>query len=236
MSKVKPTELPYFRFFHNDWMGGLISRQPREVQGFFIDLCAIYWKQQCKGDLKKIKAYIPDLDKYLNTCVDLGIVEIKNEKVTIKFLKKQREELIKKSETNSSNGRKGGKAKALKQSETLAKPKRNPSETVAFSESYSDSNTESELSPLQKTITKLEGIGTMKAFDFDKIGRVVGSIPENDLDKFFDICEKAQSDIVNDGLSPYGLGKLVDKARVLYNLKSSKSQPIQSRIPEITPK
>lgn len=139
---MTPTELPYFRFFHNDWMGGLISRQKREVQGFFIDLCAIYWKQQCKGDIKKLKQYISDFDTYIETCIDLGIVEKKNKTITIKFLKRQREELIKKSSVNSANGCKGGRPKGLGKSERKAKGKRAKSETKAFSDSESDSNTD----------------------------------------------------------------------------------------------
>jgi len=143
---MNPTELPYFRFFHNDWMGGLISRQPREVQGFFIDLCAIYWKQQCKGDIKRLSQYIADFDTMIERCIDLGIVEKKGDKLVIKFLKKQREELTKKKAVNSDNGRKGGRPKGLGKSESKAKGKRTKSETKAFSESDTESESESKLS------------------------------------------------------------------------------------------
>lgn len=142
MKSIKPTELPYFRFFHNDWMGGLISRQPREVQGFFIDLCAIYWKQQCKGDISRIKAYIPDYDQHIQRCLDIGIVEEKSGKLTIKFLKKQRADLIKRSKTNSDNVSKRKDRQGLDGNEVVTKSLRTSYEKPTFSESDSESNTE----------------------------------------------------------------------------------------------
>ena len=37
--------LPYFKFYHLDWMTGSIELATYEEQGIFIRLCALIWKE-----------------------------------------------------------------------------------------------------------------------------------------------------------------------------------------------
>ena len=41
-------ELPYFKFFPNQWLTGTIAFQEIEVQGAFIRVCCFYWSKGCK--------------------------------------------------------------------------------------------------------------------------------------------------------------------------------------------
>lgn len=133
-------ELPYYQFFPNDWLGGKIAFQSREVQGFFVHLCALYWKNKCQGDLTQLRGYIPDMDQYMGALIDAGIVVKKGDKIEIKFLKKQRSDFLKKSKRNSENGRKGGRPKGLAKSDRFNVANRKPESRKAFSYSYSNTD------------------------------------------------------------------------------------------------
>jgi len=218
---VTPTELPYFRFFHNDWMGGLISRQPREIQGFFIDLCAIYWKQQCNGDIKRIKAYIPDFDKYIQTCFDIGIVEEKGKKILIKFLKKQREDLIKKSRQNSKNVSKRKDRKGLGGNEKPTKGLRTAYETSTFSDTDTDTDTDTDSDSLYKKLQTIAEPG--KAFSETVVIGKLKTLDLSEHESFFNECQKLQRELVGKDYSPCKLDKLVDKVIVKFNLSRSGS-------------
>ena len=43
-------ELPYFKFYCNEWITGNITFLDYETQGLFINLCAFYWSKN--GSLK----------------------------------------------------------------------------------------------------------------------------------------------------------------------------------------
>ena len=47
-------ELPYFKFFPSEYLQGSITLEDYEVQGFFINLCALYWNRDCDLCLKHV--------------------------------------------------------------------------------------------------------------------------------------------------------------------------------------
>ena len=41
-------ELPYFKFLPTEYLLGSITLQDYRLQGVFINICAIYWQNECK--------------------------------------------------------------------------------------------------------------------------------------------------------------------------------------------
>jgi hypothetical protein len=120
-------ELPYFKFIATEWLTGDIVFEPLDVQGLFINICAIYWQRD--GDLT-----IADLSRrYANSSERLAMLAdryiiVSDGKISIKFLDEQLFERAELSTKNSINGKKGGEAKAAKMSK---KTKKN-SDSLAF--------------------------------------------------------------------------------------------------------
>ena len=48
-------ELPYFKFFPNEWMSGDITLQSLDNQGIFIHVCCIYWSKECRVAMAGLK-------------------------------------------------------------------------------------------------------------------------------------------------------------------------------------
>lgn len=104
-----PKGLPYFKFFPTDWLTGDIVFEPLDVQGAFINICAIYWQRD--GIL-----YVGDIEKRFkqNDCwrsLINNFIHVEDEKISINFLDEQLNERGYISKINSENGRKGGKRK-----------------------------------------------------------------------------------------------------------------------------
>lgn len=114
----------YFKFIATEWLTGDIFFEDYELQGIFINACAIYWQRDGNLSIHDLKKRIKS-DR-LNELSDRFII-IKNDCVTIKFLDEQLREAFHISVQNSENGKKGGRPKALKTKEK--KP------TALFSES-----------------------------------------------------------------------------------------------------
>ena len=107
-------ELPYFRFYVQEWQNGDISLETYELQGLFIQICGFYWLKDCSITLallnKKFKE--PELVQEL---IDLNIIkyEKRHDKIQIEFLNNQYDLLSEKRKRRQIAGSKGGKAKAL---------------------------------------------------------------------------------------------------------------------------
>jgi hypothetical protein len=122
---------PYFKFTATEWLTGDIIFEDYELQGIFINLCALYWHRD--GNIT-----IQEIQKRLKT---ERILELKdrfisideNENISIKFLDEQLFDAKHISKINSDNGKKGAEAKRNKAtakrplSETQAEAKRNVS-------------------------------------------------------------------------------------------------------------
>lgn len=119
-------ELPYFQFEPAEYLTKDISFCSLSAQGLFINICSFYWQRQC--DLSK-EQFLRRFN-YPNEFEELikeGVIDIKNEKIKIKFLDSQYLKATEKSTINSNNGSKGGRPKKLK--ETEIKPNKNPIES-----------------------------------------------------------------------------------------------------------
>jgi hypothetical protein len=101
-------ELPYFKFFSDQWLGKKITLESYELQGIFINVCAIYWANDC--DIK-----IATLQKRYGEAIDSLIADdyIKNKNgiAKISFLDSQWQERHKIHKENSNNGKAGAKAR-----------------------------------------------------------------------------------------------------------------------------
>lgn len=108
-------ELPYFKFFPNQWLTGTISFLNFKQQGAFMKVCCYYWSKECKVPFEQYKRIIPDDYQSL---IDTGIIKQKGKNIVIDWLNEQ---LIERKEAHNKrveSGRKGGKqsssnAKAL---------------------------------------------------------------------------------------------------------------------------
>jgi len=109
-------ELPYFKFFPNQWLTGSISFMQLDQQGAFLKVCLYYWSKECNITLEQIKTLIPSQWKAL---IDANLLKIENDNIKIKWLYEQHQERLKEHNRNvvsGVNGRKGGlsTAKALR--------------------------------------------------------------------------------------------------------------------------
>ena len=99
-------ELPYFKFFPNQWLTGTIAFQDFNVQGAFMKVCCFYWSKGCKVSDKELKAIT---GAYYNTLIETNLIKVVNKKIKIKWLDEQLEERTKAHNKRVEAGRKGGK-------------------------------------------------------------------------------------------------------------------------------
>lgn len=106
-------ELPYFKFYPNQWITGSISFMKLDVQGAFMKICCYYWSKECNVSREQIKSLVPD---HWSKLLDNQLLKIDKDKIKIKWLDEQYAERLKEHKRNVSNGRKGGlsRAKALR--------------------------------------------------------------------------------------------------------------------------
>lgn len=104
--------LPFFKFNPTEWLTGDIVFESFEVQGLFINICALYWQRNAKVSIEDINKRF-NKPKALPKLTDRFFMVIDGF-IIIKFLDEQLLERRKISEDNSKNGKKGGRPKALK--------------------------------------------------------------------------------------------------------------------------
>lgn len=116
-------ELPYFKFEPAEYITKDISFCSYAAQGLFINLCSHYWQRNCEMTLSQAERRFKDKE-LINELLEEGVVSHENGKLIIKFLNRQREEAIEKSNVNKANGSKGGRPPKAKQKpkETENKP------------------------------------------------------------------------------------------------------------------
>ena len=119
-------ELPYFKFHATEWMTGNIVYESLEVQGLFINICALYWKNL--GVLSEKEIEVRFKKKSAISSLSGRFYSVSDGFVSITFLDEQLTERQKLSETNSKNGSLGGKPKVKR---TVSETKRTQSERKA---------------------------------------------------------------------------------------------------------
>ena len=103
---------PYFKFTATEWLTGDIVFESLELQGLFINVCAVYWQRDGKLSIEDlIKRY--KNESLINQLID-KYVWSDNGTILIKFLDEQLVEANHISKINSENGKKGAEAKRNK--------------------------------------------------------------------------------------------------------------------------
>jgi hypothetical protein len=100
-------ELPFFKFVATEWLSGDIVVEALELQGIFINICALYWKAGCR--LPKGKLDVRFRPHEYELLVERGLMKVdKNNFIEISFLNEQLKDLSKKRKSQIEGGRKGG--------------------------------------------------------------------------------------------------------------------------------
>jgi hypothetical protein len=107
-------ELPWFKFHCDQWLGKKITLESFEIQGIFINVCAIYWANDCKI---KIATLQKRYGEAIQNLVDEGYLKDKNGIAKISFLDSQWQDRYKTHKENSNNGKLGAKARWAKHRE-----------------------------------------------------------------------------------------------------------------------
>jgi hypothetical protein len=103
---------PYFKFTATEWLTGDIVFESLELQGLFINVCAVYWQRDGKLSIEDlIKRY--KNESLINQLIDKYVWSY-NGTILIKFLDEQLVEANHISKINSENGKKGAEAKRNK--------------------------------------------------------------------------------------------------------------------------
>jgi hypothetical protein len=103
---------PYFKFTATEWLTGDIVFESLELQGLFINVCAVYWQRDGKLSIEDlIKRY--KNESLINQLID-KYVWSDSGNILIKFLDEQLIEANHISKVNSENGKKGAEAKRNK--------------------------------------------------------------------------------------------------------------------------
>lgn len=110
-------ELPYFKFFPNEWITGDITLQSMEVQGLFINVCCTYWSKECRVAMAGLKQRYGEA---ITTLLESGLIKEKGSFAVINFLDEQWVELYNRHQKNVENGVKGAEKKWGKNSHPLA--------------------------------------------------------------------------------------------------------------------
>lgn len=115
--------LPYFKFTPTEWLTGNICYEPLDVQGLFINICALYWQRDGNLSVEDINLRY-NKPTALNSLTD-RYFSVSDGLICIGFLNEQLHERKHISVVNSDNGKLGGRPKTKDKKPTA---KRNESE------------------------------------------------------------------------------------------------------------
>lgn len=115
-------QLPYFKFYVNQWLNGDITLEEENVQGVFINICVYYWSKECFVTFEQLsKKFKANIDQ-INTLINSNIIKQKNNRICINFLDEQIVERNGQKSINKENGKKGGRPKKKQSEKTEIKP------------------------------------------------------------------------------------------------------------------
>jgi hypothetical protein len=103
---------PYFKFTATEWLTGDIVYESLELQGLFINVCALYWQRDGKLTIEDLIRRYKN-ESLINELIDRYIWN-EQRNIFIKFLDEQLIEANHISKVNSENGKKGAEAKRNK--------------------------------------------------------------------------------------------------------------------------
>lgn len=110
-------EIPYFKFYPNDWTSGDITLEDYELQGIFINVCSYYWAKECDLTLINLKKRFRGFELKIEELISSKIIKIVGENVSISFLDEQLSSKELQNAVNKMNGRKGGRPRKEKTEE-----------------------------------------------------------------------------------------------------------------------
>ena len=111
-------ELPYFKFNSTEWMTGQIVFEPLELQGLFINICALYWKNLGVLEISQIEQRYKK--KRLIDKLSGRFFSVSSGFISIAFLDEQLHERDALSGKNKTNGEKGGRPKKTQNNPPLS--------------------------------------------------------------------------------------------------------------------
>ncbi len=125
-------ELPYFKFFCDQWLSKKITLQSLELQGAFINVCAIYWANDCDIEIATLSNRYGEA---INILVEKGFIKDKNGIAKISFLDSQWHDRYKNHKDNVKNGKAGALKRWDKHRQANSHPNSHPnSESIALRE------------------------------------------------------------------------------------------------------
>lgn len=115
---------PYFKFVATEWLTGDIVYEDFEVQGLFINICALYWQRDGILSIEDINKRYKNKELIQSLCG--RFFSLSDGFISISFLDEQLIEANHISKVNSENGKKGAEKRKM-----LATAKRQLSEHEA---------------------------------------------------------------------------------------------------------
>jgi len=101
-------ELPWFKFYPDEWLTGDITLEEESIQGLFITVCAYYWKKDCDITIALLKKrYRHITDDSWSLLFKTNSIKVENETVKINFLDEQWRERQNQHEKKSKAGKAG---------------------------------------------------------------------------------------------------------------------------------
>lgn len=125
--------LPYFQFEPAEYLAGDIMFCSYASQGMFNNICALYWQKDCKLSYSQTIKRLGNED-LIKELINENIIKVEVDAIIINFLNEQYNKATSKSNTNSENGKKGAQKRWRKDSESIATPLNNDSESIALIE------------------------------------------------------------------------------------------------------
>ena len=105
-------ELPYFRFYAQEWQNSNVTLLDLKTQGVFINSCIYYWFADCELPMETLHKRLPGCEKELNELIEEGLIYDGDMYIKIEFLDNQWTDLKAYREKKQRAGRKGGLKKA----------------------------------------------------------------------------------------------------------------------------
>ncbi len=108
-------ELPYFRFFVQEFQNSKVSIESYQVQGVYLNICSFYWVNDCNLTLSILLKKFKNCKSVINLLLKNEIIyhEKRHDKIEIEFLKNQYIILNEKRKLRQVAGLKGSIAKAM---------------------------------------------------------------------------------------------------------------------------
>ena len=82
-------DIPYFKFYINEWINGDITLEEMEIQGVFINVCAYYWSKDCDLSVTNLKKRFRGYENQIDYLINSSIIKVYNENIIIDFLNDQ---------------------------------------------------------------------------------------------------------------------------------------------------